>query len=247
MPTRRAPRIYYGGYPGAAALIRDPLVWRRYVRDSLIETALARDVPALERITKPALLRNLFGLACRFPAQTLSYNKMLGQLQNAGNATTLAHYLGLLGRAFLVSGLERYSPGGARSRGSTPKLVVWNNALVGALSPMSFHEAKDDPTWWGHLTENAVGAYLVDLAWERGWELFWWREGDTEVDYVVRSGHRLAAIEVKSGRARDLRASRGLAAFQRAYPQARDLVCGSGGLPLDELFDRSSADMLLGS
>src|SRR5207249_2723620 len=125
--------VFFGGYPGAAALASDETAWRAYISDALIETVLARDVLALNTVGKPALLRHLFGLAAAFPAQMLSYNKMLGQLQEAGNTTTLAHYLRLLESAFLVSGLERFSGGQARSRGSSPKLILWNNALVTAL------------------------------------------------------------------------------------------------------------------
>jgi predicted AAA+ superfamily ATPase len=136
--------IFFGGYPGAAVLIEDEEVWRRYVTDSLVETVLARDVLALERITKPTLLRHLFALVARFPAQILSYNKMLGQLQDAGNTTTLADYLRLCERAFLVTGLERFSAGEARSRGSSPKVVLWNDALVTALGMRSFAEARRD-------------------------------------------------------------------------------------------------------
>ena len=113
-------------------MVEDEAVWRRYVSDSLIETVLARDVLQMQPITKPTLLRHLFALAAHFPAQMFSYNKMLGQLTGAGNTVTLANYLRLLGTAFLASGLELFSKGQARKRGSSPKLVLWNNALVSA-------------------------------------------------------------------------------------------------------------------
>ncbi|MFM8360658.1 MAG: ATP-binding protein, partial [Verrucomicrobiota bacterium] len=153
--------IFFGGYPGAAALLPDEAVWRRYVNDSLIDTVLARDVLQLQTVAKPALLRHLFGLAGRFPAQILSYNKMLGQLHDAGNTVTLAHYLQLLSTAFLASGLEQFSAGQGRRRGSSPKLVLWNNALVTAPGGLSFAQALGDGAWWGRLVENAVGASLV--------------------------------------------------------------------------------------
>jgi len=111
--------IYFGGYPGAAPVIDDEDTWRAYIVDSLIETVLGRDVVAMHRITKPTLLRHLFALATAFPAQVLSYNKMLGQLQDAGNTTTLSQYVRLLEGAFLLSGLERFSSGKARSRGTS--------------------------------------------------------------------------------------------------------------------------------
>ena len=99
--------LYFGGYPGAAPLIADPPRWRRYLLDSLIETTIARDVLLMTRVDKPALLRRLFELGCRYSGQVLSYTKMLGQLQDAGNTTTLAHYLELLAGAGMLTGLSK--------------------------------------------------------------------------------------------------------------------------------------------
>jgi uncharacterized protein len=140
--------LFYGGYPGAAAFVDTPDNWKQYVTDSLIETVLARDVLQLQQVRKPALLRHLFLLAAAYPAQILSYNKMLGQLMDAGNTTTLAHYITLLESAFLVSGLDVFSKGVVRQRAGSPKLIVWNNALVNALSPLSFEETLQDTAGW---------------------------------------------------------------------------------------------------
>ncbi len=233
--------LFFGGYPGAAALAEDAETWRRYVRDSLIEAVLGRDVLALERVTKPALLRHLFALACRLPAQPVSYNKMLGQLQDAGNTTTLAHYLHLLEHAFLVTGLERYSAGQARSRGSTPKLLLWNNALVSAVDLRSPDEARHDAPWWGRLVENAVGAHLVNHLQGLAYEVSWWREGNVEVDYVVRSGRDVWAVEVKSGRERS---KAGLEAFRARHPRSRPLLVGAGGIALEEFLAADPAALL---
>jgi uncharacterized protein len=139
--------IYFGGYPGAAAFTENETSWKRYITDSLIETVLARDVLQMSKVAKPVLLRHLFVLAATLPAQVVSYTKMLGQLQDAGNTTTLAHYLKLLESAFLVSGLELFSRGKQRRRGSSPKLVLWNNALVNALSTRSLADSLDDTLW----------------------------------------------------------------------------------------------------
>jgi len=223
--------LFFGGYPGAAPLADDEPSWRAYVADSLIDTVLSRDVLSMQTITKPALLRHLFGLSAAFPAQILSYNKMLGQLQDAGNTTTLAHYLRLLETAFLVSGLERFSAGRARSRGSSPKLVLWNDALVTAVGLRSFADTRRDPGLWGRLVENAVGAHLVNHLQDVAHEVTYWRERNQEVDYVVRAGRHVWAIEVKSGR--PARAT-GLEAFRRQHPRAVPVVIGSGGLPLGE-------------
>lgn len=233
--------IFFGGYPGAAALVDDEPAWRSYVADSLIDTAVSRDVLAMQTVAKPALLRHLFGLAASFPAQILSYNKMLGQLQDAGNTTTLAHYLRLLETAFLASGLERFSAGRARSRGSSPKLVLWNDALVTAVGLRSFEAARSDPTFWGRLVENAVGAHLLNHLQGLAFEVTYWRERNDEVDYVVRSGSHVWAIEVKSGR--PVRPA-GLGAFARQYPRAVPILIGSGGLPFEEFFAADPKELL---
>jgi predicted AAA+ superfamily ATPase len=223
--------IYFGGYPRSAAFGDDEATWRAYIRDALVETVVARDVLALQTVQKPALLRQLFALAAGSPAQLLSYTKMLGQLQDSGNTTTLAHYLKLLGGAYLASGLETWSPSPVRARSSSPKLVVWNNALVSALGPRSFAEARRDPAWWGRLVENAVGAHLLNGLAGSPCDVRYWRDGDAEVDYVVQSGERSVALEVKSGRPRPVT---GLASFRKAAPGARALIVGSGGIPLDD-------------
>ena len=232
--------LFFGGYPGAAGLIRDEEAWRSYVADSLVETAIARDVLALQPVTKPALLRQLFGLAADHPAEILSYTKMVGTLHDAGNTVTLAHYLRLLDACFLVSGLERTSAG-VRSRGSTPKIVLWNNALTNALGGMTFREARDQPDAWGRIVENAYGAHLLNHLPRPRFRVEYWRERNFEVDYVVTAGRKRVALEVKSGRPeRPL----GLEAFQRRFPSARAMLIGSGGIPLDEAFRDDPAGYL---
>ncbi len=233
--------VFFGGYPGAAPLADDEPAWRAYVTDSLIDTVLSRDVLAMQTVAKPALLRHLFGLAAAFPAQILSYNKMLGQLQDAGNTTTLAHYLRLLETAFLVSGLERFSAGRARTRGSSPKLVLWNDALVTAVGLRSFAETRADSALWGRLVENAVGAHLLGRLEDPIYEVTYWRERNQEVDYVVRAGTRVWALEVKSGRPARLP---GLEAFLRSHKKAVPLVIGSGGLPLAEFLASDPRELL---
>jgi len=228
--------LYFGGYPGAAAFVGDEALWRRYVNDSLIETVLARDVLQMQAVAKPALLRQLFGLATQYPAQMLSYNKMLGQLHDAGNTVTLAGYLRLLETAFLVSGLQLYTKGEVRKRGSSPKLVLWNNALVSAGARPSFAEAQADGAWWGRLVENAVGAHLLNHLQGAPWSVTYWRDGTAEVDYVVSRGARTWAIEVKSGRGGRVS---GLSAFRARYPKSSSWIVGTGGIPLEEYFEGS--------
>ncbi len=233
--------LYFGGYPGAVFFADQEGDWRRYVVDSLIETVLARDVIQLNRVAKPALLRHLFALAATYPSQCVSYTKMLGQLQDAGNTTTLAHYLQLLSSAFLASGLAGFSAGHERQRASSPKLVLWNNALVSALSSKTFADALTDPAWWGRLVENAVGAHLLNSLPPLEYSVTYWRERNAEVDFVVSRGRRVWGLEVKSGRGGK---STGLALFRSRFPQARPRRIGGGGIPLTEFFARSASDWL---
>ena len=146
--------IYFGGYPGAADLIADRQRWSRYIIDALIETTLSRDILLLTRVDKPALLRRLFQLGCSFSGQILSYQKMIGQLQDAGNTTTLAHYLELLTGAGMLTGLQKFAAHQVRERASSPKLQVLNTALITAQSRLTFDEAQKDREFWGRLVES---------------------------------------------------------------------------------------------
>jgi predicted AAA+ superfamily ATPase len=191
--------LYYGSYPAALPLRKNNERWVDYIRASLIETVISKDVLLMNPITKPALLRQAFALCLNYPAQILSYQNMLGQLQEAGNASTLAFYLRLLANAFFMAPLEKYSGSKIRQKSSSPKILFLDNSMISANSGKTMKQAFGDKSYWGRLLENAVGARLYWLAQEEGWELFYWRERDFEVDYVLSKGSRLIAVEVKSG------------------------------------------------
>lgn len=219
--------VLFGGYPGAAALVDDEPRWAAYVRDALVETTLSRDVLLMSRVDKPALLRQLFDLACAYSGRELSFDKMLGQLQDAGNTTTLTHYLDLLAGAGLVVGLRKYAGEVVRQRGSSPKLQVLNTALVTCRRTAT--SLRGDPEAWGRLVESCVGAHLVNTA--DGVDVSWWREGDAEVDFVLHGRGRLAAVEVKTTLTGP---ARGLGAFSARFKPDRSLIVGPGGVPLEE-------------
>lgn len=229
--------LCFGGYPGSAPLVDDFGRWAAYIRDSLIETTISRDVLLLTRIDKPALLRRLFELGCRYSGQILSYNKMLGQLHDAGNTTTLAHYLELLAGAGLLVGLQKYSGSTPRRRASSPKLQVLNNALLTVTSDVRPDEVAGDPALRGRLVESAVGAHLANAAEGGAFDLHYWRERGEEVDFVVERRGALTAIEVKSGRARGARS--GLASFTARYGKVRTLLVGGDGIDLEEFLLRA--------
>jgi predicted AAA+ superfamily ATPase len=229
--------IYFGGYPGAAAMIGDEQRWASYLLDSIVETTISRDLLLLTRVDKPALLRSLFRLVCDYSSQIVSYQKLTGQLQDAGNTTTLAHYLDLLADAGLAVGLEKYSSGKVRQRRSTPKLLALDTALVSATSGRTFEESRGDREHWGRLVETAVGAHLWATRDPRA-EILYWRDRGKEVDFVVERGTELTAIEVKSGRRRD--GLPGMAAFEAQFGNARKQLVGGDGMPL-EAFLKSAA------
>jgi predicted AAA+ superfamily ATPase len=233
--------VLFGGYPGAASLAVDPRRWGAYVRDSLIETTVSRDVLMMARVEKPALLRQLFGLACRYTGQELSFTKMLGQLQDAGNTVTLAHYLDLLDDAGLVTGLRKFAGDVARQRGSSPKLLVRNTALYTATSGLDPDRIRNDPERWGRLVESAVGAHLVNTAPDDDVAVTWWRDGRHEVDFVLQRGPDVTAVEVKTTIGAP---TPGLTEFRRRWPAARGVVVGPGGVSLTDWFARPAAAWL---
>lgn len=224
--------IFYGGYPGAAGLINDPQRWSRYVLESLIETTLSRDILLMTRVDKPALLRRLFELGCAYSGQILSYQKMLGQLQDAGNTTTLAHYLDLLSGAGLLTGLSKYAGQRVRQRASSPKLLVLNTALMTAQSHFTLSEAKQDTEFWGRLVESTVGAALANAIKGKNMELFYWASRNREIDYVLSRGKTIIAIEVKSSRKKSTLP--GLEAFSSEFTVKKKLLVGGSGIPLQD-------------
>ncbi len=223
--------IYFGGYPGPASLIKDEKRWRQYISDSLIETTISRDILLMTRINKPALLRRLFHLGCEYSGQILSYQKMLGQLQDAGNTTTLAHYLKLLCNAGMVCGLEKYSGKAIRQKSSSPKLLVMNTALMTAHSSYNFLNIKSHPDYYGRLVESAVGAYLFNQAIGKNINVFYWREGIKEIDFILKQGKEIIGIEVKSNIKKNY--SLGIRAFQEKFKIQRILLVGGDGIPLE--------------
>lgn len=224
--------VFFGGYPGAASLIAEEERWKRYIVDSLIETTLSRDILLLTRVDKPALLRRLFQLGCDYSGQVLSYQKMLGQLQDAGNTVTLAHYLDLLKGAGLVAGLSKVAGKKIRQRASSPKLQVFNTALITALSRFTFAAARHDREYWGRLVESTVGAHLLNSATGTGIEVQYWRDCSREVDFVLARGRNITAIEVKSGRRPT--ALPGMEAFAKALPVKRQILVGVQGIALEQ-------------
>lgn len=231
--------VWFGGYPGAVPFIQDEARWKAYIRDSLIDSSIQRDVLMLTPVQKPALMRRLFDLGTAYSGQIISYTKLMGQLQDAGNTTTLAHYLEALDSAGLLGGIEKYSPEKLRQRASSPKFQVHNTALMSAGEAMSFTEVRNRPERWGRWVESAVGSHLLNFARQTRSELFYWRDGGDEVDFILRRAGRVVAIEVKSG---VRQSTGGLSAFAKRHHADRLILVGEGGLPLQTFLQMNPAE-----
>lgn len=225
---------WFGGYPGTAPLIDDENRWKEYVRNALIETTISKDILFLTKIGKPALMRQVFELGVMYSSQILSFNKMLGQLQDAGNTTTVSHYLHLLDTAGLLAGISKYYTEKYRQRTSSPKWQVKNTALFSALSNDDFSTVRQNFVKWGQIIESAVGAHLVNKAGEGKYQLFYWRHRNEEVDFVLKKEDKLIGIEVKSGKTKP---TKGMETFKKKYQPAKVLLVGTSGLTWQEFLE----------
>lgn len=236
--------IYFGGYPGSASFATENTLqrWLNYINDSLIETTISRDILLMTQINKPVILRRLFQLSCKYSTQILSYQKMLGQLQDVGNTTTIAHYLDLLSGAGLITGLNKYSVQDVRKRASSPKFQVYNNALMSAQCGKTFKQAKEDKQFWGRLVESCVGSHLLNAIRGTQIELYYWREKHLEVDFVLKRGSFVIAIEVKSSI--KLEKLSGLEAFSKAFNPDKLIVVGAQGIPLEKFLQTPIQDLV---
>lgn len=223
--------IYFGGYPGAIQFIQDEARWKRYIKDSIISPAIERDIKLTANIYKPILMKRLFRLSCNYSAQELSLTKMLGQLQDAGNVTTLANYLGILEQCQLVCGLQKYANDEARKYNSSPKYQVFNNALLTANQRKRFEVIRTDSESWGRWVESAIGAHLLSSAEEQDYQVYYWRERDNEVDFIVVADEGCVAFEVKSGRRK---MNSGMKEFEKAFKPNHSYIIGTGGIRLDD-------------
>jgi len=233
--------IWFGAYPGAASLIKEEQRWREYVQHALIEASISKDILMLTRVEKPALMKRLFEMGCLYSGQILSFSKMIGQLQDAGNTVTISHYLDLLNTAGLLGGIEKYAGDILRKRSSSPKFQVHNTALISALSVYSLEEIIQQPAEWGRWVESAIGAHLLNAQQAGTINLYYWRNRNDEVDFIVECRGKLVAIEVKSGRDKS---AKGLSAFDTAFSPQKLLLVGDGGIPVDIFLQTNPVDLI---
>jgi len=232
--------VWYGGYPGSATLINDEERWKAYVQGSLIETSISKDILMLTRVDKPALMKRLFELGCLYSGQILSFTKLLGQLQDAGNTTTLSHYLELLDTAGLLAGLDKYAPDVIRQRSSSPKFQVHNTALISAQRNEEFKEVQAKPDEWGRMVESAIGAHLVNHSLTEKFNLHYWRERNDEVDFVIERRGEVIGLEVKTGAAAS---TAGMEVFKKRFNPKKVLLIGNSGLPWQDFLQINPVEL----
>lgn len=225
--------IFYGGYPGAASLIGDNDRFEQYIQSSIIDATINKDILMDTPISKPALLRQTFELGSAYSGNILSLNKMLGSLQDAGNTSTLASYINLLNESGLLCGLQKYSVDMSRRKASIPKFQVYNNALKMVYNPLTFEQAIMDRKTWGHIFESAIGAYLVSQAFVHRFNVYYWRERNDEVDFILQKKSSLVAIEVKSNAEKR---TEGLEKFKQMFNPKSSFIVGDGGISAEDFF-----------
>lgn len=223
--------LFFGGYPGGAPLVHDEDRWKNFILNSMIEPVLSQDIMLLATVQKPALLRKLLFLSCEYAAQVLSYTKIIGQFNDVSNTITIASYQRLLEQAFLIAGLQKWSGAAVQRRNSSPKWLPLNTALITAVQNKNRGELRKDKIFFGRLVEAGVGAHLFNQAMIRPFEVYYWRDGNHEIDYVIRKGDKVTAIEVKTGFEYNAKA---FELFKQKYSRARTLIVGENGVGLEE-------------
>ena len=232
--------IWFGGYPGAAPLINDENRWKNYIINSLIEPTISKDIFMLNRVNKPALLRQLFELGCLYSGQILSFTKILGQLQDAGNTTTLSHYLTLLDTAGLLTGIEKIYPEKVRQKSSSPKFQVYNTALISSRLSDNFKTIRENPVKWGRIAESAVGVHLLNSAMASKYSVYYWRHRNNEIDFVLERNNELVGIEVKSGK---VPKAKGVQAFKERFQPEKVYLIGNGGLSFHDFLSMNPSEL----
>ena len=232
--------LYYGGYPGAAYLIHDPDRWEQYIQSAIIDATINKDILMNTAISKPALLKQTFELGAAYSGELLSLTKMLGSLQDAGNTVTLAGYVNLLDESGLLCGLQKYSIDSARRRSSVPKFQVYNNALKMVFNARTFDQAIMDRKEWGRIYESGIGSYLVSQAFVHRFEVFYWRERNDEVDFILRKKGTVIAIEVKSNAEKS---TAGLNKFKELFHPQSAFIVGDGGLSAEDFLSMDVVEL----
>ena len=223
--------IFYGGYPGAASLIGDDDRFQQYIQSSIIDATINKDILMDTPIGKPALLRQAFELGAAYSGELLSLTKMLGALQDAGNTSTLADYINLLDESGLLCGIQKFGMDMARRKASVPKFQVYNNALKTVYNTSTFENSILDRKVWGHIFESGIGAYIVSQAFVHRFEVFYWRERNYEVDFVLRKRGSSVAIEVKSNAEKR---TDGLERLRQLFNPQSSFIVGDGGINAEE-------------
>ncbi len=226
--------VFFGSYPGAAQLIKDEKRWKDYILNSIIETTISKDILQLTQVQKPALLKNLFDLSCKYATEILSYTKMLGQLHDAGNTTTLAHYQDLLNKTWMIAGIQKFSGSAVSVKSSIPKWLTYNTAFSSVYSELSFKQSTAQLDAWGRYVERSIGSYLINQSRINDFQLYYWREGNDEVDFILMKGKKIITLEVKTNRTK---VHKGIEKFNQSYKTYKNILVSKESLSWDEFLN----------
>ena len=204
--------LTFGGYPGANSFIEEYSRWFSYMKSSVVDMVIGQDILTQQTVAKPALFRQAFEILCGYPAQEVSYSTLLGQLHDRGNTDLVKHYLELYEGAFLFKGLEKYSAKHVKIKSSSPKIIPLCPAFYTLAAGQ---HALEKPEIKGHVFEAVVGTDLLRIP---NAKVYYWRDGNSEVDFVVVYDSQTIAIEVKSGRTKS---AKGLEAFSYRFPHTK--------------------------
>lgn len=232
--------MWFGGYPGGIKFMENESAWKRYIKTSVIDTSISKDILLQIRIDRPSLLRKLFETGSLHSSYVLSLTQVQEGLTERGNLSTLSNYLGLLESTFLMTGLDKYTGERNRKRSSKPKFQLFNNGLFSAQSDKTFHEAKSDPQLWGHVFESAVGTHLLNSSYTEDFDLYYWFEKRMEVDFIVEKDNRMIVIEVKYDKNAP---ETGLDLFTYKFDPKSIYTVGEGGIPIEEFLLMKPTDL----
>jgi predicted AAA+ superfamily ATPase len=201
--------LNFGGYPKSYDYLDDYDRWFSYVKSSIIDNVIDKDILNFALIKNPSLFKQAFEVLSCYPAQEISYRKLLGQLQDRGNTELIKYYIKLFEGAYLIKAIQKYGTQDFKIKSSSPKIIP--------LAPCFYTLYAATKGKEGFVFEATVGAKLLEVS----HDLYYWRQGNSEVDYILSWKKKLFAIEVKSGRKRS---RNGLNIFLKLYPNALPII-----------------------
>jgi predicted AAA+ superfamily ATPase len=111
---------------------------------------------------------------------------------------------------------------------------------MNAISSQNFGFVLQNPAEWGRLSESAVGSHLLNYASQQNFNLYYWREGNTEVDFILELNNQLIAIEVKTGHRVN---KTGINSFTQKFRPRFAIIVGTEGIPLEDFLKMNPIEL----